>query len=356
MSEDNPTEEDQKTEDPTDRRLEKAAEEGKIAYSRELVHWSVLASAAALLLWMLPYASISFMSMTGSVFENCGDPMFTGPTSQTPLRIIYEIIKQVSLLFVIVVVVIAIGVGQTKGNFTLSQIAPKPERVSPFAGFKRIFGKQAFVEFMKNLIKMVIVGAVMFWSIKPYRNQFMMWSSVSLHDGLVILKNIFADLFVAALSILAVLAGLDYAYQRFSHWKSMKMSKQEIKDEHKDQEGNPQIKGKLKELRMQRVRDRMGSKVKASTVVITNPTHYAIAVHWDENIMDAPKVVAKGVDFLAQAIRELAKANNIPIVENPPLARSLYDKVKIDHDIEPEHYRAVAEVIKFVNELGQKRF
>lgn len=357
MAEENPTEEDQKTEDPTERRLEKAFEEGKISYSRELVHWSVLASAAALFLWLIPYASTAFLTMTRSVFENCGDPLFSNiHSSQTPLLLMHEVIRVVALLFVIVIAVIVVGAGQTKGNFTLSQIVPKFERISPLAGAKRIFGSKALIEFLKNLTKMIIVAAVMFYSIKSYKDDFVMWSTISLSDGLVILREIFENLFIAALSILAVIAGLDYAYQRFSHWKSLKMSKQEIKDEHKEQEGNPQIKGKLKELRVARMRERMGQKVKDATVVVTNPTHYAVAIHWDEDHMDAPKVVAKGTDFLAQAIREIAKSNKVPIVENPPLARSLYDKIKIDHDIEPEHYRAVAEVIKFVNDLAKKRF
>lgn len=357
MAEENPTEEDQKTEDPTERRLEKAFEEGKIAYSRELVHWSVLASSAALFLWLIPYASRAFLSMTASIFENCGDPLFSNVhSSQTPLLIIHEVIRIVALLFVIVVAIIAVGSGQTKGNFTLSQLAPKLERISPFAGAKRIFGSKALIEFLKNLTKMIIVAAVMFYSVKAYKDDFITWSTISLSDGLVILREIFEHLFIAALSILAVIAGLDYAYQCFSHWKSLKMSKQEIKDEHKEQEGNPQIKSKLKELRMARVRSSMGKKVKDATVVVTNPTHYAVAIHWDEENMDAPKVVAKGADFLAHTIRDIAKTNHVPIVENPPLARSLYDKVKIDQEIEPEHYRAVAEVIKFVTDLAKKRF
>lgn len=356
MADENPTDEDQKTEEPTERRLEKAFEEGRIAYSRELVHWAVLASAAALLLWLIPYSMSSFMKMTASVFENCGDELFTGRQSQTHIRIFWEVLKDTILLLPLVVVVLAIGFSQTKLNFTLSQIQPKLERISPAAGLKRVLGKQAIVEFLKNLLKIAVVAAVMFWAIKGYGDQILLWSTISLKDGLSVLRDIFSSLFIAALSILGLIAGLDYAYQRFTFWKSMKMSRQEIKDEHKEQEGNPQVKAKLREMRMHRVRERMGAKVKTATVVVTNPTHYAIAIHWDEAVMDAPRVVAKGVDFLAEQIRNIAKENNIPIVENPPLARSLYEKVKIDQEIEPEHYRAVAEVIKFITELAQRRF
>lgn len=356
MAEGEPTPDDQKTEDPTERRLEKSFEEGKIAYSRELVHWVVLASAASLLLWMIPATSLSFIEMTRSIFENCGDAVFSNTSSHVTLRIMVDLIKTISLLFVIVVCILAVGLGQTKGNFTLSQIKPKWERISPFSGFKRIFGKKSFVEFLKNLVKMLIVGSVMLWALGPLMGQFVMWSALPLHEGLTLLKRIFADLFLAALSIIALLAGLDYIYQRFSHWKSMKMSKQEVKDEHKEREGNPQIKAKLRELRLERVRSQMGQKVKTATAVITNPTHYAVAILWDEHTMETPKVVAKGTDFLAQTMRELAKTHNVPLVENPPLARSLYEKVNIDKDIMPEHYRPVADVIKFVTGLGKKRF
>jgi flagellar biosynthetic protein FlhB len=149
---------------------------------------------------------------------------------------------------------------------------------------------------------------------------------------------------------------LDYLYQRHNHRQNLRMTKHEMKEEYKETEGSPEIKQKLRQLRMQGGRKRMIEAVPSATAVITNPTHYAIAVLWDEHTMTAPKVVAKGKNDIARRIREVAQQHNIPIVENPPLARSLYSGVDLEREIEPQHYQAVAEVIRFVMALKAKRF
>jgi len=356
MAEEDNDDDSQKTEDPTERRLEKAFEEGQIAFSRELLHWIVLASSAVLILWVFPYGMKILLRLFHSVFEMCGDPLFSAPSSP----IYYQIFSTTTLLllslFVIVFAVLGVGFGQTKLNFTLSQLMPKAERISPKSGLKKIFGKNAVVEFIKNIAKICLVAAVMLWAVWGYKEYIKGLSTLSLNGGLKILKEIFSNMFLAALSILFLIAGMDYIYQRLSHWKKLKMSRHDIKEEIKDQEGSPEIKSRIREIRAQRARARMASSVKQSTVVITNPTHYAIAIHWNEETMEAPKVVAKGLDYLALHIRKIAEENKVPIVENPPLARSLYEKIDIDQDIEPEHYRAVAEVIKYVSELKNKWF
>lgn len=355
MAEDNQNEQS-KTEDPTQKRLEQAFDEGQIAFSREIVHWTVLATSGALLLWVFPHYSRSLLNSFKIIFSSCGDEAFSQATSSVYPGLFYLFFENIAYLFVIVVLVLLVGLSQTRLNFTLTQIAPKLERISPKKGLDKIIGKQGFVEFLKNLLKVTIVGCVMVWSLSDVLQYITLMPTLPLASGFELMSRLFSKLFIAALSILGLIALLDYIYQRFTHWKRLKMSHQEIKDEMKEQEGSPEIKAKLRQLRIQRMRARVADNVKSATVVITNPTHYAVAVRWDEATMETPRVVAKGTDYLALQIRKLAKEGNIPIVENPPLARSLYDKVDLDRDIEPEHYRAVAEIIKYVTELQNKWF
>jgi flagellar biosynthetic protein FlhB len=150
---------------------------------------------------------------------------------------------------------------------------------------------------------------------------------------------------------MTVIAGLDILYQRYEHNKSMKMSRQEIKDEHKQSEGDPAVKGRLRQIRQERARQRMMAAVPDASVVIANPTHFAVALSYQHEAMDAPKVVAKGADVIALRIREVAEENGVPVVENPPLARALFNGVDLDQDVPPEHYKAVAEVIGYIMKL-----
>ncbi len=356
MAEEDNQSEQSKTEEPTERRLEQAFEEGQVAFSRELLHWTVLASSGAFLLWALPRVSLDFIQMLQNTFSYCGDPRATAATSSFYPNFLWFFFKTTLLLFIIVFLIIAVGFSQTRFNITLTQIIPKFERVSPLKGFSKIFGKQALVEFMKNLIKISVVGAVMLLALSGVNQSLMIMPTLTIGEGFNVMQSLFAKIFISALSILGLIALLDYIYQRFQHRKRLKMSKQDIKEEHKEQEGSPEIKAKLRAMRLQRMQSRIQDKVKSATVVVTNPTHYAVALAWDEATMEAPHVVAKGVDHLALHIRKLANDNKIPLVENPPLARTLYDKVDIDREIEPEHYRAVAEVIKYVMDLQKKWF
>ncbi len=346
----------QKTEDPTERRLEKAFEEGQIAFSKEVLHWVVLATSAVLILWILPYGMKIMLRFFHTIFEKCGDTLFSNAPSPIYEDLFIKTILMLLTLFMIPFGAIAVGFAQTRINFTPSHLMPKAERISPQAGFKKLFGKNALVEFLKNIAKLCLIAVIMLWAIWGYKTSIKGLSALSINGGLKTLKEIFSTMFIAALSMLCIIAGFDYIYQRFTHWTRLKMSRQEIKEEIKDQEGSPEIKARIKELRTQRARARMSESVKKATAIITNPTHYAVAIYWDENTMETPKVIAKGMDYLALHIRKLAETHNVPIVENPPLARSLYEKIDIDKDILPEQYRAVADVIRYVNELKNKWF
>jgi flagellar biosynthetic protein FlhB len=249
--------------------------------------------------------------------------------------------------FVVLVTIIG-GLSQTGLMFSPKKIAPKLNKIGLISGAKRQFSKQKLFDFLKSLLKILLVGAVVVAVIVPMFahpdvviSQDFMVTLGELHWMVVVL------LFVFVLSF-AVLAIADLLWTRWTHRQKLKMTKQEVKDEHKQSEGDPMVKGRIRALRMKRVRERMMKSVPQASVVVTNPTHYAVALKYDMDTMAAPKLVAKGVDFLAARIREMAEDNDVPIVENPPLARALYASVEIDQDIPPDQYKAVAEVIGFV--------
>jgi flagellar biosynthesis protein FlhB len=229
-------------------------------------------------------------------------------------------------------------------------LKPKLSKISPLAGFKRIFGKDAFVNFLKGLAKIGVVGTVMFVVLWPQRAAIDSLVRMDVEMLLPHTLGIVMNVLIAVVAIMAIVALADYVYQYQRWYERQKMSLQELKEEFKQSDGNPEIKGKIRQIRRERARKRMMSSVPQATVVITNPTHFAVALKYETG-MAAPVCVAKGADLIALKIRELATANDVPIVENVPLARALHATVEVDQPIEEEHYKAVAEVIGYVMRL-----
>jgi flagellar biosynthetic protein FlhB len=234
--------------------------------------------------------------------------------------------------------------------WSAESLKPKFSKISPGAGFKRIFGKQAAANFLKGLGKLIGLGAVMTMILWPERHR--MEAMVKLDPAAMLgaSTSLTIHLLGAVVAALAVVAIADYFFQYRSWFQRQKMSLQEIKEEFKQSEGDPHIKGKIRQLRQQRAKKRMMAAVPKASVIITNPTHYSVALSYERG-MSAPICVAKGVDNLAFKIREIAREHDIPIVENVPLARALYATVEIDQEIPTEHYHAVAEVIGYVMRL-----
>jgi flagellar biosynthetic protein FlhB len=247
---------------------------------------------------------------------------------------------------------------QTNFLINLGAIEPKYSRVSPVAGLKRLFGSNGLVEIVKSLGKLGLLVTAFWIAIRgdmsllttlPWQNAHILISAVT---------RLAFHLFVATICIQTIVAAADLMWVRFRHFRDMRMSKQSIRDESKDTEGNPHIKARIRRIRVMRARKRMMAKVPTATVVITNPTHYAIALVYDRANNPAPRIVAKGQDSLAARIRKVAEANGVPVVANPPLARALH-RLEIDTEIPAEHYKAVAEVIAYVWRLrrsGQAAF
>jgi flagellar biosynthetic protein FlhB len=244
---------------------------------------------------------------------------------------------------------------QDQPTFSGEKLTPKLDKLNPVQGFKRVFGKAAAASFVKSLAKLGVVGAAMGWVLWPHDAEL---ENISLLDPAALLpfiKERVVSMLIALASAAAVIAAIDYVTTRQSYMKRMRMSRREIKDEMRQSDGDPMVKAKLRQIRIERSRKRMMANVPNASVVITNPTHYAIALKYEPGETPAPICLAKGVDAVAQRIREVAQEHNIPLVEDPPLARALFAAADVDEPIPREHYEAVAKVIGFVMRLARRR-
>lgn len=243
---------------------------------------------------------------------------------------------------------------QVKWKPTTKPLQPKFNKLSPISGFKRMFSVNSLVELVKSLLKIGLIGYVVYSYLRDNMPPLFLFYDMSLNQGLLQVGQLVIALGIRISLFYMIIALADYIYQRVKFKKDMKMTKQEVKDEYKNQEGDPQIKSKQRQRMQEASRRRMMQQLPQADVVITNPTHYAVAIKYDPELYDAPYVVAKGADYLAQKIKETAKANRIEIVENKPLARMLYANVDIGSVVPPELYQAVAEVLAFVYHLQGK--
>jgi flagellar biosynthetic protein FlhB len=247
------------------------------------------------------------------------------------------------------------NVAQTGLLFTPKRLAPDITKLNPISGLSRLFGLDGMVNFLKTLAKFIVMCTVIGYLIKPKLVLFSGLASLDLAAVLPFACDLLRAIVIASLVMLAVSAALDWFIQRQRFTAKMRQSRQEQKQEHKDSEGDPHIKGKLKQIRQQKARQRNLQNVPKATMVITNPTHFAVALRYIQGETPAPICVAKGTDELALRIREMATTLSIPIVEDPPLARALYAAVEIDDTIPKEHYAAVAKIVGFVMNAGKRR-
>ena len=343
---------DSKTEDPSQKKLEDAHKKGDVAKSQEVVTWFMLLGSAVIFAMMAPSTAASLMGSLKVIIMNAdqfelGGAGFGAFFNNLALALLGTVLIPLAVLSSCAV---AANLIQHRPLLSAEPITPKFSKISPLAGAKRLFSSESLVNFGKGLLKISIVGTVLFFVVWPERDRL---DTMMTADPLIILadfQEIGIKIFTATLAIVTVIAMADYLYVRQKWWKRQMMTLQETRDEYKQMEGDPKIKGKLRQLRHERSRKRMMAAVPDATVVITNPTHFAVALKYDR-AMGAPQCVAKGADAVAFRIRELAKQHDVPIVENPPLARALFASVEVDETIPNEHFKAVAEVIGFVMRL-----
>jgi flagellar biosynthesis protein FlhB len=349
MAEDNDTE---RTEDPTQKRLDDAHAKGDVAKSQEVNTWFIIAGATLVLSTFSGSLGSGILNPMRNLIANSWMIRTDGPgLLALAQHIEYALIAAVGVPFLMLMLAaIAGNMIQHRLVWSGESLKPKLSKISPGAGFKRIFGKQAVANFAKGLFKLIALGAVMTAVLWPERHRLEAMVRFDPAAIMGVTTGMTMHLLGAVVAMLAVVAIADYFFQYRTWYERQKMTLQEMKEEFKQSEGDPHVKGRIRQLRQQRMKKRMMAAVPKASVVITNPTHYSVALAYDRG-MAAPVCVAKGVDNIAFKIREIAKEHDIPIVENVPLARSLYATVDIDEEIPVEHYHAVAEVIGFVMRL-----
>jgi flagellar biosynthesis protein FlhB len=341
-----------KTEEPTQKRLEEALKRGDVVKSQEVNTWFVIAGAALVLMAFSGAMGRDLTTTMRGIVANAHDISVDGPALPRLFQKLgREMIAAVSLPFLILILAALCGnIIQHRLVWSFEALMPKLSKISPAAGLKRMFSKQALATLAKGLIKLVLVGCVLTALMWPERGRL---EGLTHSDASLIIplcQSLALKLLGSVVAMLAVVAAADYLFQYRQWYERQKMSLRELKEEFRQTEGDPAIKGRMKQVRQIRMRRRMIAAVPKAAVVITNPTHFAIALEYNRG-MDAPVCVAKGVDAVALKIREVAGEHSIPIVENPPLARALHATVQLDQKIPPEHYKAVAEVIGYVMRL-----
>jgi flagellar biosynthetic protein FlhB len=342
-----------KTQDPTQKRLDDAHDRGDVAKSQEVNTWFMIAGGTLVM--------STFSGSIGGIEFPLRNLIANSWMFHADGPSLLELAKSLELMLIgaLGVPFMMLGIAALAGNMIQHRLVwsgesmkPSFSKVSPAAGAKRIFGKQAAANFAKGLFKLIALGTVMMMILWPERHRMEAMVRFDPAAILGVTMSLTLHLMGAVVAMLAVVAIADYFFQYRTWYEKQKMSLQEIKEEFKQSQGDPHIKGKLRQLRHQRMKKRMMTAVPKASVIITNPTHYAVALSYERG-MTAPICVAKGVDLIAFKIREIAKAHDIPIVENVPLARALHATVEVDAEIPVEHYHAVAEVIGYV--MGLKR-
>jgi flagellar biosynthetic protein FlhB len=344
----------EKTEDPTQKRLDDAHDRGDVAKSQEVNTWFMIAGATLVLSTFSGSIGAGILMPLRNVVANSWMIHADGPgllaLSQS-LGIALIAALGVPLLM-LMIAAIAGNMVQHRLVWSGESLKPKLSKISPLAGAKRVFGKQAAANFAKGIFKVAALGAVMTAILWPERHRLDAMVRFDPTAILGVTTTLTLQLLGAVVALLALVAIADYFFQYRQWFERQKMSLREMKEEFKQSEGDPHIKARIRQLRHARMKKRMMAAVPKASVIITNPTHYAVALSYDRG-MSAPVCVAKGVDTIALKIREVAKAHDIPIVENVPLARALHATVEIDDEIPVEHYHAVAEIIGYV--MGLKR-
>jgi flagellar biosynthetic protein FlhB len=348
MAEDNA----EHTQDPPRKRLDEAIKRGDVARSTEVNTWFMIAGGTLMIMIFAgPMAQslvTSFRGILANSYQVPTDPAALGHFAQgMALRVLAALGIPLLLLSL---AALAGSMVQHRILFSIEPIIPRLSKISPVAGFGRLFSKEALANFAKGLVKLLVFGAVIFSLLWPQQQKLRGLISVDPAAILPFTQSLTMQMLGAVVAILAVVAAADYFFQYRQWYDRQRMSVQEMKEEFRQSEGDPMIKGKIRQLRQARARKRMMAAVPKASIIITNPTHYAIALQYERG-MNAPVCVAKGVDLIARRIREVAEAHGIPVVENPPLARALHATVEIDQEIPPEHYRAVAEIIGYLMRL-----
>jgi flagellar biosynthesis protein FlhB len=343
----------QKTEEPTAKKLRDAEEKGEVATSQELKTLVMMIAALGIIAgyagWISSGIVVRLQAFMSRAHEISADE--TGM-----LAALSGLLSQIFLIMlfpfsVFIVAAVISNRTQHKFSFTAEKLKPNLKNLSLAKGAKKMFGKRIPVEFGKIVGKLGSVGGVIFLIVYPERARLDTLMLLAPMDILALMHMMAIKLMIGVIIVMMIIAAADFSFQKYQYIKRLKMTKQEVKDENKQSDGDPKVKARLRQIRMERHTQRMMAAVPRADVVITNPTHYAVALEYKHESMEVPILLAKGVDEVALRIRERAEEYDVPIMENPPLARALYASVEIDQEIPPDHYKAVAEVISYLLKL-----
>ena len=347
----------EKTEAPTEKKRRESREEGQVAFSRELPSAALLAGILLTLIATSPLILDAFREMTTQIFREMSK------ADELSIDSLYDLSGEIfSTLLpafapfaaIIVLVGILASILQVGVQITLKAIAPKFNKISPLTGLKRLFSTQSLADFLKSMAKLIIVGIVGYIT---YMDKITELNGLSVATPEAILEynfTVVAEVSGKIVLALVAIAIFDYLYQRWHHEKQLMMTKQEVKEETKQTEGDPQLKARIRQIQREMSNARMMQEVPKADALIVNPTHFSVAILYDRDVMEAPEVTAKGTDHMALRMRTVARENNVPILERPELARDLYANVEIGETIPERFYKAIAEILAFVYRLRSR--
>lgn len=346
-----------RTEEPTPHKLQQAREKGDVAKTMELPQFASLAAAVGVVAlaggWIcrnLAIQLLPFIAHPQSIpLEGLGGMAVARHVLTAALPAVLIVLLAASLAGV------AGHLAQTGLMFTPDKMKPDFSKLSPMQGLKRIFGLDGMIQFAKSLVKVAVTGVLAWWIVKPHLAEMQRLATLEPAAILPFMNDLLRRLVFAVLGLLLVITGADWFIQKQRFMARMRMSKEEVKEEFKNTEGDPHVKARQRQIRAERSRRRMMQAVPNATVVVMNPTHYAVALKYVQGEDDAPLCVAKGMDAVALKIRDVAKEAGVPVIEDPPLARALYAAVEIDDVIPPAHYEAVAKIIGFILRQSRRR-
>lgn len=339
----------EKTEQPTSKKRQDAKKKGQVGQSREITSAVILFVAFAMLKYMGPGIIAKLKQTFYFVYAALPRHDMSEVLGYMGIQLAYTFLAiTMPIMGAIAITSVFINFIQIGPVFSFESIKPKLSKINPLEGFKRIFSKRSLVEMMKSILKICIIGYMLYFSLKKEYALFPLLINMDLMSGLSSLVALTFSVVQKVVMLLLALAVLDFMFQKWQLTQDLKMSKQDVKDEYKQSEGDPHIKAKIREKQRQMAFSRMMEKVPSADVVITNPTHLAIALEYKQGIMSAPVVLAKGADKIAERIKSIAKEHEIAIVENKPLAQALFKSTDINQSIPLELYQTVAEVLAYV--------
>ena len=344
----------QKTEEPTQKKLDDARKKGDAARSTDVPIWFMMLGITLLIAASQPILAMIARPLVSLIDHPHAFSLENGGAMQITGAVIWSIAPAAAIVFGILSLSALVGhLIQNRPAWTAEKMKPKLSKLSPMEGFKRIFGPQGLMNLFKSILKLGAIVAALAYAVWPNISLLERAGAMDIAILAGALQSVAGRLLIATLVVVGLIAAIDYLFQKQQFNERMKMSRQDIKDEHKQSEGDPQVKAKIRQLRHQKSQQRMMAAVPDATVIITNPTHYSVALRYDDET-PAPMCIAKGVDDLALRIREVAEEHDIPLIENPPLARALYARIEVDETIPREHYEAVAKIISFVMRTKKK--